>query len=99
MSYICKIATLYEMNEKWDYEIDNASDKSNWIIWKKENISRFKNKYIIPYYGLLDGKIICEATAAINPSIVQNSENLVNETTAYLMAFRTLKEYQNQGYF
>lgn len=99
MSYICKIATLYEMNEKWDYEIDNASDKSNWIIWKKENISRFKNKYIIPYYGLLDGKIICEATAAINPSIVQNSENLVDGTTAYLMAFRTIKEYQNQGYF
>ena len=99
MSYICKIATLDEMNEKWDYEINKAKDKSNWIIWKKDNIERFKNKYIIPYYGLLDGKIICEATAAINPCIVQNSENLVDDTTAYLMAFRTNKEYQNQGYF
>ena len=25
MSYICKIATLDEMNEKWDYEINKAN--------------------------------------------------------------------------
>ncbi len=54
---------------------------------------------IIPYYGLLDGKIICECTAALSPSIVLNSENLVDEKTAYLTAFRTISEYQGQGYF
>ncbi|HAB66740.1 MAG TPA: N-acetyltransferase [Firmicutes bacterium] len=99
-NYVCKIATIEEMNKKWDYEIDKAvDDKSNWIIWKKENIERFKNNQIIPYYGLLNGKIICECTAALSPSIVQNSDNLVDENIAYLTAFRTIPEYQGKGYF
>ena len=99
-NYICKIATLDEMNEKWDYEITkNADDRKNWTLWKKENIERYKKEYIIPYYGILDGKIICECTAAINSSVVQNSSDLIDDKTAYLTAFRTVDEYQNQGYF
>ena len=99
-NYICKIATLDEMNEKWDYEITkNADDRENWTLWKKENIERYKKGYIIPYYGILDGKIICECTAAINSSVVQNSSDLIDDKTAYLTAFRTVDEYQNQGYF
>ena len=36
-NYICKIASIKEMQEKWDYEISNAlNNKSNWIKWKKE---------------------------------------------------------------
>lgn len=32
-NYICKIASIEEMNEKWDYEISKATkDKNNWII-------------------------------------------------------------------
>ena len=66
--YICKVPSLQEMNTKWDYEISHSGeDKSNWIIWKKENISRFKSGDIIPYYGILNGTIICEATAIISP--------------------------------
>ena len=100
MSYICKIASIEEMNIKWDYEIDRAvEDKNNWIIWKKENLDRFQKGQIIPYYGILDGNIICECTAIIDPSIVQNSEDLIDDKTAYLSAFRTKKDYQGQGYF
>ena len=73
-NYLCKIATEEEMNIRWDYLIDSCSDDSNWIIWKKENIDRFKNNKIIPYYGLLNGEIICEATAMINKEFVQNNE-------------------------
>ncbi len=99
-NYICKIATLDEMNKKWDYEINKATDdKENWIIWKKENIERFQKGLIIPYYGLLNGETICECTAILDRSILENPDNLVNETTAYLSAFRTNKEYQGQGYF
>lgn len=99
-NYVCKIASIDEMNIKWDYEIEHAiNDKENWIIWKKDNIERFQNGFIIPYYGILDGKIICECTAALNSSVVQNADSLVDEKTAYLTAFRTITKYQGKGYF
>ncbi len=99
-NYVCKIASLEELERKQQYEIDNATDdKDNWIKWKNQAIERFNAGMTIPYYGLLDGKIICECTAAVDPSVVQNSDNLVNEKTAYLFAFRTITEYQGQGYF
>ena len=98
-NYICKIANEEEMNTKWDYEIEHADDKENWITWKNEHIARFKNGYSIPYYGLYDGKIISECTAFINNTFIQDSDGLIDDTTAYLGAFRTIEEYQGQGYF
>lgn len=98
--YICKIASINEMNIKWNFEIANHPDsQSNWIIWKKGSIENFKNGDIIPYYGILDGKIICEATAMLNPRSVQNSDKLVGADTVYLSAFRTVKEYRGKGFF
>ena len=99
-NYVCKIATIDEMIKKWDYEIDKATDdKDNWIKWKKDNLERFQKGLIIPYYGLLNGEIICECTAILDPSIVQHPDNLVDNHTAYLSAFRTNEEYQGKGYF
>ena len=99
-NYICKIATLDDIIKKHDYEIANATDdKSNWIIWKEKAIEKYKKGLSITYMGLLDDEIICECTAAVDPSIVQNSEGLVNDKTAYLFAFRTNTEHQGQGYF
>lgn len=99
-NYICKIPTIEELIKKQDYEIAHAvEDKDNWIVWKEKAIKRYKNKQIIPYYGFLDGKIICEATAAISKVGVENSFKLVDEKTAYLYAFRTIEEYQGKGYF
>ena len=98
--YICKIATIEEINKKWDYQISRESiNIQNQIILKKNNIERHKKRHIIQYYGLLNSKIICECTAALNSSVVQNAENLVDEKTAYLTAFRTIDEYQGKGYF
>jgi len=99
MEYICRIPNEEEMNKKWDYEIEHADDKDNWIIWKKKAIKCFKYGAQIPYYGFLDNQIICEATASLTPDIVQNGKGLVDDHTAYLTAFRTIEEYQGQGYF
>ena len=99
-NYKCKIATIEEMNKKWDYEIENAKeDKENLKIWKERHIERFQKKIAIPYYGLLDGNIICECTASLDASIVENNKKLINKETAYLSAFRTIEQYQGQGYF
>lgn len=97
---ICKIASLQEMNIKWEYEIaQSGKDKENWIIWKKQNIEKYKQGYIIPYYGILEGNIICEATAMLHPKVVQNSAGLVDGHTVYLSAFRTIDRFQGKGYF
>ena len=98
--YVCKIASVEEMNTKWDYEIAHAGeDRDNWIIWKTSNIGHMSEGKSLPYYGILDGKIISEATAILDGSIAQNSEGLVDEKTAYLSAFRTIPKYQGRGYF
>lgn len=96
--YICKMAAIDEMEVKWNYEIKKHKN-SNWKIWKHESISRVKNGQSIVYYGVLNGEIICEATAMFDKSIVQNCEGLVDDKTVYLCAFRTVEKYQGKGYF
>ncbi len=98
-NYICKIATLDEMQQKWDYEITHADKKENWLIWKEENLTRKKLNQIVPYYGILNDLIICEATAIIDNKVLKNSFGLIDQKTVYLSAFRTIPAYQNQGYF
>jgi len=99
-NYVCKIATLEDIIKKHDYEIKKAiDDKDNWLIWKEKAIEKFNKGLSITYIGLLNDEIICECTAAIDSSIVQNSEGLVDDKTAYLFAFRTNEEYQGRGYF
>lgn len=96
--YICKTATVDEMEIKWNYEIKKHKD-SNWKIWKTEAIERVKNGQSIAYYGILNGVIICEATAMLDKNFVQNSDSLVDNKTAYLCAFRTVEKYQGKGCF
>ncbi len=96
----CKIASVEEMNVKWDYEIAHSGkDRENWIIWKQRNIENRKKGYIIPYYGIADGKIFCEATAIVHPDAAQNSVGLVDDHTVYLSAFRTIAPFRGKGYF
>ncbi len=99
-TYICKIATLEEMEQKWDDEIARSgADRANWIAWKAQYIAASRQGQSIPYYGLLNGRIISEATAKLHPAVVQNSAGLVDGQTVYLASFRTLPAYQGQGYF
>ena len=57
--FICKIASLQEMNTKWDCLIaQSVNDRENWIVWKKKSIENYKQGYTIPYYGVLEGNII-----------------------------------------
>ncbi len=99
-NYICKIATLDEMNTKWDYEINRATDdKDNYLKWRVQHINRFLEGKTIPYYGLLNGKIICEATAALDPMLNINTTLLINDKSVYILAVRTVDEYQGKGYF
>ena len=88
-----------EMQQKWDYEIKRHEGQKNWKIWKEEAIDHFLKGNSIPYYGVLDGCIICEATAMLQPDEVQNSEDMIDEDTVYLCAFRTIEPFRGKGYF
>ncbi len=97
-NYICKIATVDEMETKWNSEIKKHKS-DNWKTWKTESIERVRNGQSIAYYGVLNGKIICEATAMLDKSIVQNGDDLADDKTAYLCAFRTIEKYRGKGCF
>ena len=92
--YICRIATLEEMEQKWDYEIGIHPGQENWIVWKGEAIEGFRSGRSIPYYGILDGTVICEATAVPNPGFMQAADRVVE-----LCAFRTVRAYRGKGFF
>ena len=96
--YICKIATIDEMERKWNYEIKKHKSP-NWKMWKAESIERVKNDQSIVYYGILNGKIICEVTAVLDKKHVQNCDGLVDDKMSYLCAFRTIEKYQGKSYF
>lgn len=97
--YICKIATIGEMEQNWDYLIEIHPNDNAWKVYKENSINNVKEKKTIVYYGLLNGKVISEATAMLSNLDVQNSDGLVDNNTVYLSAFRTVKKYQGKGYF
>ena len=97
--FVCKIATRDEILKRYDYEISiNYGEEQNWISWKQEYMDMPEWKRI-SYFGLLDDIVICEATAALSSDACQNMEDLMDEKTAYLFAFRTDKEFRWQWYF
>ena len=98
--YHCRIATIDDIAEMYDRLIKNYSNgDTNWSALKEKDIQRVGAEQAITYIGSLSGVIICVSKAALDASVVQNSEGLVDERTAYLFAFRTNDDYQGKGYF
>lgn len=97
--YICRIPSIEEMNRKWDYEIGQHPGDLNWTVWKSEAIRHFREGVSVPYYGILDGMIICEATAALYPDYADEIREKTGDRAVELCAFRTIKPYRGQGWF
>ena len=97
--YKCVIADKNLIIKKWDEEIKRHNYSEEWKIYKEQSLSNMDTRIV--YMGLLDGKIITEATAIIseNDLDMQNKDGLVGNGKVYLSAFRTNKEYQDKGYF
>lgn len=98
--YICKIASVDEMERKWNYEIKKQRKRKTVLEGlKKYAVEHIKNGQSVTYYGKLNNKIICETTAMFDENIIQNSDKLVGCKTVYLCNFSTDKRYQGKGYF
>jgi len=55
MAYVCKIASMEEMERKWNAEIlRNIDEKDNWVAWKAEAMENEINHCSITCYGILD---------------------------------------------
>ena len=46
--YVCKIATIEETNQKWDYENGQHPREKNWVVWKDEAIKDFRDGHSVP---------------------------------------------------
>ena len=99
MNYECVIASKEQIIKKWDYEIKRHRNSPEWIYFKNNSLANLDTRIV--YMGILDGKIITEATAivSLNDKGIQNKDGLIGEDMAYLSAFRTNKEYEGLGYF
>lgn len=98
--YICQIASVDEMERKWNYEIRKQRKRKTVLEGlKKDAVEHIKNGQSVTYYGKLNNKIICETTAMFDENIIQNSDKLVGGKTVYLCNFSTDKRYQGKGYF
>lgn len=102
-NFTCKVATREELLKRWEYLIEIHPEKNDWVTYRENAIRNFDDKSTISYLGFLGEEIICEATAYIKPSAfegdISDSSRLLNDNMAYLVAFRTNKEYEGKGYF
>lgn len=97
--YICKAAVQEEMERRWEDEIALHAEKGNWLVWRDEAIASFRTGRSIPYYGILDGKIICEATVVPDPDPAVLGGLPAGCRAAELCAFRTVRAHRGQGWF
>ncbi len=98
-AYACRVASVEEMNRKWDYEIRRHPGEKNWTVWKGEAIDAFLAGRSVPYYGVLNGTVICEATAVLFPDLPPDVAEAAGSRTVELCAFRTVRAYRGMGFF
>ena len=53
MDFDIKIASLEEMETKWNFEIGNHVNDDRWIYWKEIAIKNARNGYRLCFYGFL----------------------------------------------
>lgn len=75
-NYKCVIASKSQIIEKWDEEIKKHNYSEEWKIYKEQSLSNMDTRTV--YMGLLDGKIITEATAIISSKdkCIENKRDL-----------------------
>ena len=100
--YVCKLATRQELLARWDYLV-RLHDDPVWAIFRENQLRNFDRGNILPFVGILDGRIICEMTAYVKEEAfegdISDPAGLLADTMAYLAAFRTDREFENRGYF
>ena len=102
-SYICKIATLEEIEKRWIEEANKHKENAHYWEAKEEYKEEARKGTRITYIGLLAGEIICDITAVIKKAGIKKEagdiEEIVTQNRAYLCGIRTNKEQEKKGFF
>ena len=95
MGYICKEADREELARRWEYLVRIHPGDGRWAGFRENALKHYDEKSTVSYLGLLDGEIICEATAYIKESAfagdISEPSGLLSGSMSYLAAFRTNK--------
>jgi len=101
--YLCKLADRDELVCRWAHLVAIHPDDRVWEIFRENQLRNFDEGNILPFIGVLDGRIICEMTAYVKEAAfegdISDPSGLLTEDMAYLAAFRTDREFENRGYF
>ena len=99
---IYRLATLEDLNNVWDKDIDKHPDDSRYIRWKKEYIDYNLNNDAKTFVAVSNnGEVIGQITLILKTNVkaVINKEKLCNGLNICNMnAFRCDKEYEGQGH-
>ena len=101
--FVCRIASREDLLKRWEYLIEVEAGDTAWLGYREFALRNFDDGSAVTYLGILDGEIICEATAYIRSSAfagdISDPSGLLRDGMAYLAAFRTNKPFEGRGYF
>lgn len=98
---IYRLATLEDLNNVWDKDINRNPNDSRWKRWKKEYIDYNSNDEAKTFVAVDEGNVIAQITVVLKPNVkaVMGKEKLCDgKSIANMNAFRCDKEYEGQGH-
>lgn len=98
---IYRLATLEDLNNVWDKDINNNQDDPRYIRWKKEYIDYNLNDEAKTFVAVNDNEVIAQITLILKTNVkaVINKDKLCDgKSICNMNAFRCDKEYEGKGH-
>ena len=98
---IYRMATIKDLENVWDRDIEKHPDDSRWKRWKKEYIEYNKNDEVKTFVAVDGSKVVAQITVVFKTNVkaVLGKEKLCDgKTICNMNAFRCDKEYEGKGH-
>ena len=98
---IYRMATIKDLENVWDRDIEKHPDDSRWKRWKKEYIEYNKNDEVKTFVAVDGSKVVAQITVVFKSNVkaVLGKEKLCDgKTICNMNAFRCDKEYEGKGH-
>ena len=98
---IYRLATLEDLNNVWDKDINRNPDDERWKRWKQEYIDYNNSGSAKTFVALDNNEVIAQITVVFKQDVkaVKGKDKLCDgKSIANMNAFRCDKEYEGQGH-